>query len=129
MKRFAVALAAMLALAAGAALADPIEGIWQTEVDDGAFAYVTIAPCGGAYCGTITRTFNASGEYRSPNIGRQIVREMAPQGGGAYEGRVWRPSNDKVYLGKIQLAGDRMTLRGCVAGGLFCASQTWAKVR
>jgi uncharacterized protein (DUF2147 family) len=128
MKRIALALAASLGLAAAAA-ADPIEGVWQTEVDDGAFAYVAVAPCGAAYCGTITRTFDTDGEYRSPNIGRQIVREMEPRGGGAYEGRVWRPSNDKVYLGKIQLEGDRMALRGCVAGGLFCARQTWVKVQ
>ena len=126
--RFAVALAAILGLA-GAASADPIEGIWQTEVDDGSYALVTVAPCGAAYCGTISRTFNAQGEYASPNIGRQIVRSMTPQGGGAYEGQVWRPSNNKVYLGKVQLNGSQMTLRGCVAGGLICARQTWAKVQ
>jgi uncharacterized protein (DUF2147 family) len=128
MTRIALAVLAVLGLATAAA-ADPIEGIWQTEVDDGSFAYVTIAPCGGTYCGTITRTFDSDGEYRSPNIGEQIVREMAPQGGGAYEGRVWRPSNDKVYLGKVQLNGNRMALRGCVAGGLICARQTWVKIQ
>jgi uncharacterized protein (DUF2147 family) len=127
--RIAFALVAVLGLAQAAQAADPIEGVWQTEVDDGAFAHVTVAPCGAAYCGTVTRTFNDEGEYRSDTIGRQIVRDMAPRGGGAYEGRVWRPSNGKVYLGKAQLGGDRMVLRGCVAGGLICASQTWAKVR
>ncbi|TFL19915.1 DUF2147 domain-containing protein [Jannaschia formosa] len=128
MKRFAFALVAALGLAA-AASADPIEGIWQTEVDDGSFAYVTIAPCGGNYCGTISRTFNAEGEYSSPNIGKQIVRDMAAQGGGAYEGRVWRPSNDKVYFGKVQLEGNQLALRGCIAGGLLCARQTWVKIQ
>ena len=128
MKRFLIALVAGCGLAT-AALADPIEGVWQTEVDDGAYAYVTVAPCGGGYCGTISRTFNASGEYQSPNLGKQIVRNMAPNGDGTYEGQVWRPSNDKVYLGKIALEGDRMALRGCVAGGLICARQTWVRIR
>ncbi|CUH19828.1 hypothetical protein JSE7799_00498 [Jannaschia seosinensis] len=128
MKRFALTLAAALGLA-GMAAADPIEGVWQTEVDDGSFAHVTIAPCGTNYCGTITRTFNRDGEYRSEGIGKQIVRDMSPVGGGAYEGRVWRPSNDKVYLGKIALSGDQMALRGCVAGGLICARQNWVKVQ
>jgi uncharacterized protein (DUF2147 family) len=128
MKRFLLALVAGLGIAVGAS-ADPIEGVWQTEVDDGAYALVTIAPCAAAYCGTISLTFDASGEYRSPNVGRQIVRDMVPQGGGRYEGRVWRPSNDRVYLGRITLEGDRMALRGCVAGGLLCARQTWVKRR
>ncbi|MBU2956631.1 DUF2147 domain-containing protein [Paracoccus sp. 1_MG-2023] len=122
-------LAAGFALAAGAASADPIEGIWQTQPDEGAFAHVTIAPCGGAFCGTINRTFKDGAEYRSPNIGRQIVIDMAPRGGGAYEGRVWRPANDKVYNGKASVSGDRMSLSGCVAGGLICKSQTWVKVQ
>ena len=120
--------AAGILLAAGAAAADPIEGTWQTQPDDGAFAYVQIAPCGAAYCGTIVRTFNDAGEYKSPNLGKQIVRSMAPTGGGSYEGKVWRPSNDKIYIGKAEVAGNRMQLKGCVAGGLLCKSQTWAKI-
>ncbi|CTQ48838.1 DUF2147 domain-containing protein [Jannaschia donghaensis] len=128
MKRFLFTLVASLGLATIAS-ADPIEGVWQTEVDDGSYAHVTVAPCGGNYCGTISKTFNASGEYQSPNLGKQIVRNMAAQGGGEYEGQVWRPSNDKVYLGKIALSGNQMALRGCVAGGLICARQNWVKIR
>lgn len=128
MKRFLFTLIASLGLATIAS-ADPIEGVWQTEVDDGSYAHVTVAPCGGNYCGTISKTFNASGEYQSPNLGKQIVRNMAAQGGGEYEGQVWRPSNDKVYLGKIALSGNQMALRGCVAGGLICARQNWVKIR
>ena len=128
MKRFFFTLVASLGLATIAS-ADPIEGVWQTEVDDGSYAYVTVAPCGSNYCGTISQTFNAAGEYQSPNLGKQIVRNMAAKGDGAYEGQVWRPSNDKVYLGKIALNGNQMALRGCVAGGLICARQNWVKIR
>lgn len=124
-----LAMAAALTLAAAAAHADPIEGIWQTQPDEGAFAYVTIAPCGGAFCGTISRTFKDKTEFKSPNIGKQIVIDMAPQGGGNYEGRVWRPANNKIYMGKANVAGGRMSLSGCVAGGLLCKSQTWARIQ
>ncbi|CAM3464855.1 DUF2147 domain-containing protein [Paracoccus nototheniae] len=124
-----IILAAGFVLVAGAALADPIEGLWQTQPDEGAFAHVMVAPCGGAYCGTISRTFRDGADYASPNLGRQIVIDMAPQGGGAYAGRVWRPSNDKVYAGKAAVAGDRMSLSGCIAGGLLCSSQTWVRVQ
>ncbi|WP_300061677.1 DUF2147 domain-containing protein [uncultured Roseobacter sp.] len=122
-------MAAVLVIAAGVAQADPIEGTWQTETDDGAYALVKMAPCGANFCGTIDRTFNAQGEYPSQNIGKALVIDMAPEGGGKYRGKVWRPSNDKIYLGKIDLNGDSMRLSGCVAGGLICSKQTWSRVR
>lgn len=124
-----IIIAAALAWAGTAAAADPIEGVWQTQPDEGSFAHVTIAPCGGAFCGSITRTFQGTSEYPSPNLGRQIVIDMAPQGGGSYAGKVWRPANNKIYNGKASVQGDRMSLSGCVAGGLICKSQTWARVR
>ena len=124
-----LAAATAFLLAATAAGADPIEGVWQTQPDEGAFAHVTIAPCGSAFCGMISRTFKDKSEYKSPNIGRQIVIDMAAQGGGNHEGKVWRPANNKVYQGKASVAGDRMSLSGCVAGGLFCKSQTWVRIQ
>jgi len=114
----------------GAAQADPAHGIWQTEVDDGSFAHVQLAACGGAVCGTIVRTFENGGTpYESPNLGRQIVIDMAPQGDGTYEGSVWRPSNDRVYIGRMAVNGNQITLCGCVAGGLICAAQNWVRVQ
>ncbi|PTV95380.1 uncharacterized protein DUF2147 [Rhodobacter aestuarii] len=124
-----ILMAGVLCLFAGAALADPIEGLWKTQPDDGAYAHVKIAPCGAAYCGTIVKSFNADGEYQSPNVGKQIVIDMVPAGGGKYEGKVWRPSNNKIYIGKIALSGASMKLSGCVAGGLICAKQNWSKVQ
>ena len=122
-------LSAVTALGlAGAAAADPVLGTWKTQVDDGAYAHVTMSKCGANVCGKIAKTFNDGGEYASPNIGKTLVIDMVPQGGGAYEGKVWRPSNDKIYIGKMQLNGNSLALRGCVAGGLLCSKQTWSRV-
>ena len=129
MRRIIAAIAALCLSAGAAAAQDAAVGLWQTQVDDGAFAHVQIAPCGAAVCGTIVRTFQDGGvEYQSPNIGRQIVINMAPNGDGTYNGQVWRPSNDKIYTGKMQVDGNALRLQGCVAGGLICASQNWARV-
>lgn len=122
-------LTALFVIGATAAAADPIEGLWQTQPDDGAFAHVQIAPCGNAFCGTIVRTFKGTSEYKSPNLGRQIVIDMVPKGDGAYQGKVLRPANNKIYNGKASVAGSKMSLSGCVAGGLLCKSQTWVKVK
>ncbi|WP_019954087.1 DUF2147 domain-containing protein [Yoonia vestfoldensis] len=128
MKHLILAAVAAFALAGAASAQDAALGTWQTEVDDGAFAYVTMDQCGPAVCGTIARTFNTEGEYASPNIGRQIVINMAPNGDGSYNGQVWRPSNDRIYVGKMDVEGNALRLRGCVAGGLICASQNWVRV-
>ncbi len=127
MKKFLMIAASLFAFATTAAAQDAI-GVWQTEVDDGNYAHITIAPCGGAVCGVISRTFNGDGEYPSENIGKTLVIDMMPKGGGAYEGRVWRPSNDKIYIGKMDVNGNTLRLRGCVAGGLLCSSQNWARL-
>lgn len=127
----ATATAALLlaGLVASPARADPVHGVWKTQPDDGAYAHVQMAPCGPAVCGVITRTFNDTGEYRSSNIGKQLVLGMKPTAAGQYEGQVWRPSNNKIYLGKIELKGDSLRLAGCVAGGLICSRQTWTRVK
>ena len=124
----AMVLAAGMAIMAGAAAADPVLGTWKTQVDDGSYAHIEITQCGSNVCGTIARTFNADGEYNSPNKGKMLVRNMKPNGGGSYSGKVWRPSNDKIYIGKMQLNGNSLKLKGCVAGGLLCSSQVWNRI-
>jgi uncharacterized protein (DUF2147 family) len=128
MRKFALPVAVSLMLA-GAAAADPIEGLWQTQPDDGAYAHVQIKPCGAAFCGTIVKSFKDGADYKSPNVGKQIVIDMMPKGEGQYEGKVFRPSNGKTYLGKITVAGKAMAMKGCVAGGLLCSKQNWQKLK
>ncbi len=127
MKRVVMALAMSIGLAAPA-FADDVEGVWKTQVDDGAYAHVTISPCGGALCGVISRTFNASGEYKSENIGKRLVWDMQPNGGGKYSGgKIWQPSTGKVYRSKMQMSGASLKVSGCV--GPICKKQTWSRVK
>ena len=126
MKKLVLAAAASV-LMAGAAFADPVLGIWKTQVDDGAYAYVTISECGAKVCGVISRTFNADGEYKSGNIGKKLVWDMQPEGDGAYRnGKIWQPSKDKVYSSKMDLSGNTLKVRGCI--GPICKKQTWSRV-
>lgn len=120
--------ATALVFSAGVAMADPVMGTWQTQVDDGNFAYVEIAPCDAKICGTITRTFNSDGEWKSDNIGKKLVWDMVAKGNGAYgSGKIWQPSKDKVYKSKMALKGDRLKVSGCI--GPICKKQTWARVK
>lgn len=127
MKKFLGAAALVVALGTPA-LADPVAGIWKTEVDDGAYAHVTMAPCGSQICGTISRTFNSGGEYKSENLGKPIVWDMEAQGGGAYKnGQIWQPSTGKVFKSKMTLKGSSLKVSGCV--GPICKGQTWTRVK
>ena len=129
MRRTIIAAIVGIGFAGTAMAADPAVGVWKTQPDDGAYAHVKMTPCGGAICGTIQRTFNASGEYKSENIGKQLVIDMKPDGSGKYAGKVWRPSNNKIYIGKMSVAGNSLKLSGCVAGGLLCSKQDWQRVQ
>ena len=129
MKRTIIAAIVGIGFAGTDMAADPAVGVWKTQPDDGAYAHVKMTPCGGAICGTIQRTFNASGEYKSENIGKQLVIDMKPDGSGKYAGKVWRPSNNKIYIGKMTVAGNSLKLSGCVAGGLLCSKQDWQRVQ
>lgn len=128
MKTFALSIATTLCLA-GAALAEPVLGVWQTETNDEGYAHVRIAPCGDNFCGKIIRTFDTSGTPGDGGYtGTEIVHDMAAQGDGAYAGHVTDPTKDRRYKGKLQLNGDKLKMSGCVAGGLICAKQTWKRV-
>mgnify|MGYP000029449402 FL=1 len=128
MKTLTLGLALALGMAAPA-LADPVIGTWQTEPDDGSFAYIQMQQCGEvAICGTISRTFNSEGEYKSGNIGKKLVWDMEPRGNGKYrDGMIWQPSSDKVFSSKMVLSGDTLKVSGCF--GPICKRQTWQRVR
>ncbi|MEQ6203543.1 DUF2147 domain-containing protein [Sulfitobacter sp. HNIBRBA2951] len=112
---------------AGAALADPATGTWKTQVDDGAYAHVKISTCGAKLCGTIARTFNGTGEYKSANLGKKLVWDMVPAGGGKYKnGKIWQPSTGKTFKSKMSMSGNTLKVSGCV--GPICKKQTWKRV-
>ena len=125
------AFAAVLAMVGGAAFADPVEGVWQTKKDDnGNFGHVEIKPCGPAFCGVLVKAFDGAGkEIESPNLGRKIVWDMVAYADGLYDdGKIYSPDRDKDYNGDMTLAGNNLSVRGCVLG--ICRDGgTWKRVK
>ncbi len=131
MKAFALAAAAIFAATAAFA-ADPVEGVWKTKPDDnGKFGHVEIKPCGAKFCGVLIKSFDEAGkEYASPNVGKQIVWDMVPEGDGAYgSGKVWAPDRDKTYKSVMALTGNTLEVSGCVLGGAICRGSDWTRVK
>jgi uncharacterized protein (DUF2147 family) len=123
--------AALIATLGTAALADPVEGTWQTRPDDnGNYGHVEIAACGAAFCGTLVKAFdNAGTAVDSPNVGRQIVWDMVAYADGLYDdGKIYAPDRDKTYNGEMTLSGDNLTVSGCVLG-ICREGGTWTRVK
>ena len=124
-------IAAALVTAASMATADPAEGTWKPEAsDEGGYLYVTIASCGNALCGTIAKAFDASNAASSDyeHLGKRMLWDMASDGDGAYSGgQIWAPDADKTYRSKMQLSGNSLEVKGCVA--IICRGQTWTRVQ
>lgn len=119
MKKLLIAAAMTLAMATSALAADPIEGNWRTIADDnGNSGLIVIAPCGSKLCGTLVKSFDKDGkEFKSANQGKKLMWDMSNNGGGKYSGgKVYSPDRDKTYTGKLELAGDKLTVKGCVLG-------------
>lgn len=129
-RTFALAVAGLMMMA-GAAVADPLEGIWKTKPDDnGNFGHVQIKACGAAFCGTLIKSFDPAGkEMKSENTGKRVVWDMKPYAGGLYDdGKVWSPDRNKTYDADLTLAGDSLAVRGCVIG--ICRNGgTWMRVK
>ncbi len=127
MKQFLLAGVISMVTASGA-FADDVLGVWKTEVDDGAYAHISMAQCGTKICGVISRTFDGSGETKADSIGKKLVWDMVPNGGGKYsKGKIWQPSTDKIFKSKMALSGNSLKVSGCV--GPICKKQTWSRVQ
>jgi uncharacterized protein (DUF2147 family) len=120
MKTFLIATVATLSLGVGAAYAaDPVHGTWQTAKDDnGNYGHIKVADCGNSICGTLVKSFDASGKaLETANTGRKIIWNMKAEGGGAYGGgKVYAPDRDKTYSSKMTLKGNSLNIKGCVLG-------------
>lgn len=121
-------LAITSALLTGTAMAaDPVFGNWKSEPgDDGAYIHVNISACGDKICGKITKVI---GKENATSQGKSIIKGMNADGAGKYSGgTIWAPDKDKTYKSKMSLNGNKLSVSGCIAGGLLCRSQTWTRL-
>lgn len=120
------------AILVGPALADPVFGLWKTIPDDnGRFGHIEIKQCGETICGKMVASFEANGKkYKSDNLGKNIVWDMAPKKDSKYSGgKIWSPDRDKTYNSKMELVddGNGLKVKGCIA--IICRDGgTWTRV-
>jgi uncharacterized protein (DUF2147 family) len=122
--RFAlVALAATVPVTASAQAA--LEGKWKNPKGS---VVVNVAPCGDAYCGTVSWA-SARNREKGTTPGTRVLTDLRPAGNGTYKGRAYEPKRNLRGSATVrQVSPDLMIVKGCVIGGLLCKEQRWLRV-
>lgn len=88
-------------------------GVWRTEDDKG---NVRIEQCGADLCGYAVGS------------GEKILIHMKPTA-SKWIGSIHDPDSGRDYDSSIAMKGpNRLKVRGCALGGLFCGGQIWKRV-
>ena len=129
----------LLAAAAPALAADPVEGVWLTESGTGK---VTIGPCpakAALMCGRITWLKNAADQTAKDSnnpdpalktrtiLGLPMVWNFKQVGPGRWTGgKIYDPNTGKTYDSKISVNADgTLKVEGCIL--VVCQAQTWKR--
>lgn len=104
-----------------------LDGVWRTGERNGSWGFVTFAPCGTAYCGTLT---GGGGQRVDPQyFGTVLVTDMRWTGAGFTGGELLDVETGQIYRSRMRFRGpDRLRVSGCVMGGLICGGQTWVRI-
>jgi uncharacterized protein (DUF2147 family) len=106
-------LAAAISMAGTFAVqADIIEGNWKRPNG----TVVKFQKCGAAFC-AIVQTGKFAGQQAGSMTGKD----------GTYRGTLTDLEAKKTYKGKGKVTGAVAKMSGCVAGGLICKTESWAK--
>src|SRR5712671_3350560 len=137
-----VALALLISTGSAFAQDQGILGLWTTDKGKGRVDIVKCAAPKQGLCGTIvwisepndkegkpqTDKGNKNASLRNrPIIGLPIFEGWREAGANKWKGSVYDPEDGQNYDVDITLAGDKLTLKGCIA--FLCDSDTWNRYR
>jgi uncharacterized protein (DUF2147 family) len=111
-------------------------GRWVTESGN---LEVDIAPCGEAWCGTVTqvlanRSMSAPGQTmdaadKRPALGMKILTELRLADEGVLSGQIYNRENAKTYSVRLTMDGPQQLLvRPYIGLPLFGKTQLWRRV-
>ena len=103
--------------------ASAVMGNWQRG--DG-IARVRVAPCGKVIC--MTNTYIRP-DVTDEKVGERLEFNLNGRDGAALTGTAFDPKSGKSFSTVVTVAGERMTTRGCIAGGLICKTTEWTRLK
>ena len=118
-----ILLAASVPVTASAQAA--IEGRWANPKRS---VIVSVAPCGDAFCGTVSWA-SARNREKGTTPGTRVLTDLRPAGEGRYKGSAFEPKRNLRGSATVHQVGPNvMVVRGCAIMGLFCKEQRWTRV-
>ncbi len=121
----APATLAVFVFAASPALAQSgpdATGLWSRT--DGN-SRVKIERCGADLCVTNLWIRDTS---RGEAVGDRLIMSLKPRNATTLRGTAWDPKSQRTYTLNVRVTGNRMTMNGCILGGLVCRSFSWTRV-
>ena len=86
---------------------------------------IHVASCGAEVCARNTWVrHGVSGE----KVGDRLVLNVKPEGAGHWSGTAFDPRRNQTYRIGVRVTEKHMTTRGCLMGGIFCASMNWTRL-
>jgi len=127
-----ILLSALWLAAAQQTIASPVVGDWTNPAQS---VVVQVAPCGPALCGTVRWASeparNDAGRGGTQTlVGTEVLRDFKSMRPGQWRGVLFVPDrNVRTRAELIEVEADRLRIRACTGGGLFCKSQLWTRVK
>lgn len=112
LRLFAAPALAAAVMASPAMAGDPLLGQWKRPNG----VVVAFTACGGGFCLAPVGT-----KFAGQNAGR-----VTASGPGTYKGALTDLETGRTYSGSGTLAGNRLSMSGCVLG-ILCKSETWVR--
>jgi uncharacterized protein (DUF2147 family) len=119
-----------LAAALAQTTAAGIEGHWTNPSGS---VTILVAPCGNAFCGTVTA---ASAKAKADSakggtqqlVGTELLTGFAPDSKGQWKGKLFVPDIPIRTNAKLeQTEANQLKVTGCSPSGLICKSQVWTR--
>ncbi len=138
MKAISLAVLGLLATTS-LALADDPSGVWRLSSGK---VTVKVSQCGSELCASIVGLkeptykdgkpkvdrHNENPALRSrPLMGLSVLSDMKATGPNSWQGAIYNADDGKTYSATMNLEGNTMTLKGCVAV-IFCMTQNFVKL-
>ncbi len=103
----------------GVAQAGSANGVWKRSNG----AHIKVFNCGGGLGMKVIKS-------PSPKkVGKTIMCGAKKTGKNKWKGTLRNLDDGQNYAGYVKLKGSKLTLSGCVLGGLICKNDTWSRIR
>lgn len=110
---------AFVLVSSTAAYAGSPNGTWKRSNG----AHIKVFNCGGGIGMRVVKS-------PSPKkVGKTIMCGAKKTGANKWQGSLLNLDDGQRYSGYVKLSGNRLTLSGCVLGGLVCKNDTWSRLR